>query len=91
MMTDRADGLTQGQLVPFVHCRGPKGASAVPCGADANRSKFLSALREGCAAWQGHLHLPGLLPEAAAQPHAAPVFHARCAPTRGAAGPRGPH
>ncbi|CAH6776798.1 Acot8 [Phodopus roborovskii] len=71
--------------------RGPKGASAVPCGADANRSEFLSALREGCAAWQGHLHLPGLLPADAAQPPAAPVFHAHGAPTRRAAGPRGPH
>lgn len=80
-----------GTLSPYVYCRGPKGASAVPCGADANRRKFLSALREGRAAWQSHLYLPGFLPADAAQPPAAPVFHAHCASARRAAGPWGPH
>ncbi|KAF6087253.1 acyl-CoA thioesterase 8 [Phyllostomus discolor] len=71
--------------------RGPEGARFVPCRADADRRQLLGALSEGLAAWPAHLHLPGLLPAGAAQPHTAPVLHARGAPAGGAAGLRDPH
>ena len=91
VMTTGSVGLTRAHCVPCAPYRGPEGARFVPRRAHTNRGELLGALCEGRAARPAHLHLPGLLPAGPAQPHTAPVLHARGAPTGGAAGLRDPH
>lgn len=73
-------------LVVFI--RGPKGSGAVPGGPHQRWPQLHRSLCEGHPAWPAYPDLPGVLPDAAAQPSAASVQHAR-GPSAGRAAHRG--